>query len=120
MRLHEFERYFESFSKTKIFKRGISEPFTWRGDYSQVAFAVTEESMTTEDILANIRRAYTEKFIGYKGGEYRFYKSTEVNFEDNYGAYTEGAYAAQWIANLEGTERPMSQEERLLSLCFDN
>lgn len=120
MNLGEFEKYIKSFPEGTTFKYGISEPFSWRGVYAEVAFQMLEESMTKEQILERIQKALTDTFIGYKGGEYNYNKYTNVNFEADYGRWTEGNYTARWIAKLEKTEPYQSQEERLIKLAFSN
>ena len=120
MNLGQFEHHIKSFPEGTIFKYGISEPFSWRGVYAEVAFQMLEESMTREQVLERINQAYTQTLIGYKGGEYTYGNQTSVNFEDSYGRYTDGGYTSQWIAKLEETEPYQSQEERLVKLAFSN
>ena len=120
MNLGQFEQHIKSFPEGTIFKYGISEPFSWRGVYAEVAFQMLEESMTREQILERIQEAYNGIFVGYKGGEYRYCETTDVNFECDYGRYTDGGYTSQWIAKLEETEPYQSQEERLVKLAFSN
>lgn len=72
MELHELKKYISGFPEGKLFNYGISKPFSWRGSYDEVAFSIVEESMTREEILANIELAYTKTFYGYKGGEYQY------------------------------------------------
>lgn len=118
MLLKDFKDYIENLDPNKKFNYGISEPFSWRGSYSEVAFEILGQPMTREEILNNIQKAYTEEFYGYKGGEYTYNDYTEVHFESDSGSYTDGGYCANWISKIEGGEIFQSQEMRLTKLAF--
>lgn len=118
MELKEFKDYIENTEKGKKFNYGISEPFSWRGSYDEVAFEILEQPMTREEILVNIEKAYTGTFYGYKGGEYTYKDYTEVNFEKDTSRYTDGGYCAEMIAKIEDGEIYESQEKRLVKLAF--
>ena len=118
MELKEFKQQIEKAEMGKTFDFGISEPFSWRGIYAEVAFEMLEQPMTREEILANIEKAYSEEFYGYKGGTFRYDDHTEVHFESNSGSWTDGGYCANWIAKIEDDEPYESQEMRLVKLAF--
>ena len=118
MELKEFKQQIEQAEVGKTFDYGISEPFSWRGSYNEVAFEILEQPMTREELLANIEKAYTGVFYGYKGGEYTYEDYTEVHFEEDSGRYTDGGYCAEMIAKIEGGENYQSQEMRLVKLAF--
>ena len=119
MQLQEFKQYIENFDMGTTFNYGISKPFSWRGSYDEVAFALVEESMTREQVLENIELAYTETFYGYKGGEYRYKGYTTVNFEQEGSRnYSNGDYVASMIAKIENSDTYQSQEDRLVKLAF--
>lgn len=118
MTLGEFKAYVESFPDGKTFNYGISNPFSWRGSYDEVAFEFLEQSMTKEELLEKINLAYTDIFPGYKGGEYYFKNFTPVHFEEDNSTWSDGGYAAEWISNIEGKEPYQTQEERLIKLAF--
>lgn len=118
MDLQKLKNHFEKFPKGTEFNFGISEPFSWRGSYDEVAFAI-EGAKSREDILKNIELAYTEKFFGYKGGEYKYNDWTSVNFEEKgAGNYSNGGYVSRKIAELEEDIPYESQEDRLVGLAF--
>ena len=119
MTLKEFKNYIESFQNSAKFKYGISDPFSWRGSYSEVAFEVLETPMEKEVILERINKAYSETFIGYKGGEFQYYDYTDVNFEVDHGSYTDGEYCAEMISKIENERQYASQEERLIKKAFN-
>ncbi len=120
MELKQFKDYISNFPEGKQFTYGISKPFSWRGSYDEVAFSMLEFSMTKEEILKNIELAYTETFIGYTGGEYRYNDWTNVNFEDEDSKYySDGCYTAEWINKIEDEGLFLSQEERLVKLAFN-
>ena len=119
MELKEFKQQIEQAEVGKTFDYGISEPFSWRGSYDEVAFEILEQPMTREEILDNIEKAYTGTFYGYKGGEYTYQDYTPVNFEEGGSrSYTDGRYCDEMIAKIEGGETYQSQEMRLVKLAF--
>lgn len=121
MNLQELNQHFLDFKQGTRFKYGISEPFSWRGSYDEVAFAILHEPMTREQILSNIEQAYNKTFFGYKGGKFEYDDFTTVNFEEEGSRnYSDGGYTANMIAKIEGTTPYSSQETRLIKLAFNN
>ena len=118
MNLFELKDFFQSKKEGSIFSYGLSEPFAWRGAYAEVAFNVIKEETSREDILKCIDMAYSNEFIGYKGGEYYYKDSTNVNFEEDNGRYTDGGHCSQLIAEIEGTKPFVSNEARLVNIAF--
>jgi hypothetical protein len=122
MTLIEFKQHIESFPKDYTFNYSISIPFSWRGVYAEVAFAIYKESSTREEVLEYIEIAYNETFSGYKGGEYKYYDYTDIHFEESTKNWTDGRYALKWIDFI--TEMPNPQEfedleETLVKLAFE-
>ena len=118
MNLQEFKNYIEHSESGKVFEYGISQPFSWRGSYDEVAFEILQSPMSREDILKNIEIAYNETFYGYKGGEFRYSGFTPVNFEEDYSCYTDGGYCSRLISEIEGSRAYKTQEFRLVNLAF--
>ena len=119
MTLGEFKDYIENFDEGFVFYYGISEPFSWRGSYNEVAFKFLEGVyMKREKILEHIDIALTGEFYGYKGGLYNYTYHTFIHFEEDTGSYTDGGYCARKIANIELEEPYMSEEERLVKKAF--
>jgi hypothetical protein len=118
MELKQLKEHFESFPKGTKFNFGITKPFSWRGSYAEVAFAMIKQPTTREEILTNIELAYTKTFRGYKGGEYNYNDYTDIHFETDYGSWTDGEYTSRLIAEIEEKEEYKSQEERLVKLAF--
>lgn len=118
MKLQDFQEYISNFPIGTVFNYGISEPFSWRGDYSEVAFSLNDAQMSREEVLTNIELAYTETFMGYKGGDYKYSDYTTVHFEQGIRYYTDGAYTWDKIAEIEKTEAYKSVEEKLVKLAF--
>lgn len=119
MTLSQFKEKIEAFPEGTIFKNGLSEPFSWRGSYDEVAFSIVESPMSKLDVLKNIERAYDGTFYGYKGGEYLYRDTTPVNFEkEDYSDYSGGMYCAKMIAKFEDSKVFESQEHRLIHLAF--
>jgi len=124
MKLKDFKNHIESFDNGTVFKNGISNPFSWRGSYDEVAFSIIQEPMTKEDILVIIKRAYSRVFLGYKGGSYRYEDYTNIHFEkEGNRNYSDGLYAAEMISKLENSDLSYNAElfkkqEKLVMLAF--
>ena len=82
MELKDFKQHISNFPKGTVFPYGITQPFSWRGSYDEVAFSILETPTTREDILANIELCYTETFYRHKGGEYHYGDQQDVNYEE--------------------------------------
>lgn len=120
MTLKELKDHIESFPFGNNFEYGITKPFSWRGSYDEVAFAIVKSPMTREEVLENIELAYNNTFFGYKGGEYRYEDWTTVNFEEEGSRnYSDGGYVARMISEIENGKEYKSQEERLVNLIFN-
>lgn len=118
MTLGQFKDHIASFPAGTVFEWSLSDPFSWGGDYSEVAFSLDRSPMTREDVLGRIDKALTQTFCGYKGGEYRFSEYTNVHFEHGYSYYTDGKYCGAIIAEIEDSVPFESQELRLVNLAF--
>ena len=121
MELKEFKEFIENTPHGTTFDYGISEPFSWRGSYSEVAFEFLEYNpMSREDILVNIEKAYKGTFNGWKGGEFTYDDNTDVNFEYDNGSWTDGGYCKTLIANIECNVEYESDEMKLVKLAFNS
>ena len=78
MIINDLKEYFENVKKPKFF---LTDVFSWRGIYSEVAFTPSIFG-TKEESLRLIDKALTEKLTGYKGGEYSYSEYTNVHFEN--------------------------------------
>ena len=116
MELGEFKGYIQTLPSGTKFEYSLSDPFSWRGDYSEVAFSISYTPSSREDILVKIESALTNEFSGYTGEKYRFRNHTKINFEENIRNLTDGGYAEDWLAELTDIGR----EERLIKLIFNN
>ena len=120
MTLKEFKDYISQFPEGKLFQYGISEPFTWRGSYDEVGFAIDEERMTKEEILDKIQDAYRLTYRGCIGGDfYEYSDDTEVNFEEDNNKWTDGHYTIDMIAQIEKNQNLKCQEEKLVKMAFN-
>ena len=77
MTIKYLKNYFLNTEKPKFF---LTDVFSWRGSYDEVAFTPSLEG-TREESLALIERAFTDIFGGYKGGTYQYEEWTAVHFE---------------------------------------
>lgn len=120
MNLGQLRNYIKSFPEGHTFNYSLSEPFSWRGDYVEVAFSIEDTQSTREDLLKKINKALTETFHGWKGGEYRHYEHTNIHFEGGRGDYSDGEYTEKWISKLLNTREADSPEHRLVGLLFED
>lgn len=119
MYLKDFKQHIESFPKGYMFKHKLSEPFSWRGSYSEVAFDISlNTEQTREEALEMINEAYTREFRGYKGGKYTYNDYTEVYFEPGSSSWSDGGYTARLISQIENEEEYTSQEMILVKKAF--
>jgi hypothetical protein len=118
MTIKEFKSIIERTIGVTELRYGISEPFSWRGSYDEVAFEILDEPMSKQEVLRRVDLACTGTYDGYKGGEYRYDESTQVNFESGWGQYSDGEYCSEWIAKLENSSAYKDQETRLVTLLI--
>lgn len=114
--LGKLKEGFEKLDPNKVLKIGISEPFSWRGSYDEVAFNILK-NVTVKECLDNIEKAFTETFYGYKGGEYMYFDGTVVHFERDSSCYSDGGYAEEIIDEYFYEE---SSVESKLANCIFN
>lgn len=118
MTLGELKQHFEGFDDGAVFNFSLSEPFSWRGVYAEVAFSILKESSSKEKNIEMVDKALTETFVGWKGGNYRYNENTSVNFEASEGAWTDGDYAREMISEIEGSKYFFDEETKLVNLAF--
>jgi hypothetical protein len=99
MNLGEFRDRIKQ-SNVSEFKFGISEPFSWRGSYDEVAFSILKEPMDKREILNRIGLAFVDTFSGWKGGEYNYDQYTTVHFEKDWGSYSGGDYVLELLFEM--------------------
>lgn len=79
MTIKDLKEYFLNTENPKFF---LTDVFSWRGFYSEVAFTPSAVG-TKERSLELIEEALTGTFIGYKGGEFTYDEWTNVHFEND-------------------------------------
>lgn len=103
MTLGQLKQHIESFPAGTVFGHILSNPFSWRGDYSEVAFSISTGEATREELLSRIEKAFNETtFYGYKGGEYEFEEHTNIHFEEAVSSWTDGEYCAKKLNEITG------------------
>ncbi|QDP64833.1 MAG: hypothetical protein GOVbin2917_148 [Prokaryotic dsDNA virus sp.] len=78
------------------FGLGISSVHSWRGSYDEPAFTL-EPNVSKQTMLNVIDSCLSYVFEGWKGGEFKYYDYSPVNF-DTEGNYTEGGYLLKALA----------------------
>ncbi len=119
MTLIELKELVQSTKKGTVFEFGISDPYSWRGSYDEVCFTIKSEKTTRGAILKNINKAFSRSFYGYKGGEYSYNDWTNVNFERDFGSWSDGRYCMDMIALIQGEETYSDNEEKLVHLILN-
>jgi hypothetical protein len=69
------------------FTNGFEFAHSWRGIYAEVAFEPAKDA-TVAVMAHEVWRALTERFFGYKGGEYTYAEHTSAHLSP-YGESTE-------------------------------
>jgi hypothetical protein len=69
MMLNELIALLEAEDPAKVLPLGFSNPHSWRGVYSELAFEPTA-NITVGQMLAEARSALGATYEGWKGGEY--------------------------------------------------
>jgi len=118
MTLVEFKNKINSLPKDSEFSYSISEPFSWRGSYAEVAFSIEETPSNATQVLEKINMAYDREFTGYKGGEYTYDDYTDVHFESGHESYSDGDYVERIIQGLTESGVVESPEKKLVDLLF--
>lgn len=70
----------------KVWRIGLGEAHSWRGDYSQLAFEPVFDT-TTQRMLDEAIECIGKEFTGYKGGDYVMRAETPC-WIDNYGCWS--------------------------------
>nr|DAR63522.1 MAG TPA: hypothetical protein [Caudoviricetes sp.] len=87
MVIADLKEYFEKAENPKFY---LTDVFSWRGCYDEVAF-IPSKNGSKEDSLRQIDRALTETFDGWKGGEYTYEDYTDAHFETEERGYSDMA-----------------------------
>lgn len=77
MMLGELIEELKKHDPQKRVKNGFSNPHSWRGDYSGLAFEPAE-SVRVEEMLSSAVHALGSIFEGYKGGSYEMTEYSDV------------------------------------------
>lgn len=97
MILQNLIKFVQGLDDNKIYKYGLSYPFSWRGKYDEVCFSIEYGNFTKDQMMVNLVCATLDTFEGYKGGEYTYDLQTRVNFEEDYGSYSDGEYENKYF-----------------------
>lgn len=84
MYLGELITFLEARDPAIVVPLGFNRPHSYRGDYSELAFAPAR-NVNVGSMLAAARSALDTTYIGYKGGEYTMREYTKVHIAE-YGS----------------------------------
>lgn len=77
MNINDLLNYFQNEKEPKFY---LTDVFSWRGCYGEVAFTPSKMG-SREQSLEMINEALTEEFEGWKGGIFTYDLYTRVHFE---------------------------------------
>lgn len=117
MILKDLKEMFDRINDDVVLKFGLTGVFSWRGSYDEVAFSIGP-NISAKQCKELIQQAYEDTFYGYKGGEYNYTDYTEVNFEAQSGAYSDGEYTEDFIALIEDKDSEYDRDTYLVSLML--
>ena len=118
MKLGQLKEMFSRLDPNTELQYGISEPFSWRGSYDEVAFSF-EPLVNVKTCLERIDMAMSQTFYGYKGGEYKYYADTPVNFEPTISFWSDGEYCENMISVLLDQPEQNDREKYVISLLIN-
>ena len=119
MRLIDLKKHIESFKGRHEFEYSLSEPFTWKGSYDEIAFNVIKEKSTKEQILSEIMKSYTATFERYtQGGKNKYSDETLIHFEKEWSSYSDGEYCKELLNKFHNEIIYESEEEKLIRKSF--
>lgn len=87
MNISDLRAYFEDTKEPKFY---LTDVFSWRGCYSEVAFTPSRNG-SREQSLEMIQRALIEDFPGWKGGKFVYGLCTRVHFEKQEQGHSDNA-----------------------------
>lgn len=99
MELQELIEILEKHPRDKKLKKGLGNPHSWRGAYSQLAFEIVENTTVGEMLDAAIS-ADGATYGGWKGGEYDMDGSTDIHIEIEEGDYSDNSTLMRWFFEL--------------------
>lgn len=100
MTLDEYIKILATYDRDTPVAKGLGEPDSWRGDYSEIAFAPIGK--TTMGEMHDVAVAFRDTTMtGYKGGDYIAYGDTPINI-DGYGEWTDGTLGWRMLIDLMG------------------
>ena len=98
MTLGEYISLLEDYPRDLEVKKGLGNPHSWRGNYTELAFEPVENT-TVGQMLDEARSAVGATMEGYKGGQYLMDEGTTIHI-DPYGSYTGGSTALLMLFEL--------------------
>lgn len=76
MTLGELIAALEAHDREKVAARGFTNPHSWRGNYSELAFEPAR-NVTVGDMLRDARSALGATYQGWKGGDFEMGEYTD-------------------------------------------
>lgn len=81
MILGDYINYLKTIPPETKVPLGLGFPHSWRGDYSQLAFEIVENT-TAGQMLKAAEDAVNKTYMGYKGGEFKMTENTKINIDE--------------------------------------
>jgi hypothetical protein len=93
--------FLESRDPAALLQVGLINPHSWRGRYNDLAVEPGRKPQTVADALAVLRTCVGRTFEGYKGGDFKMDKLTDL-YLDHYGKSDGGEVTPLLLALLLG------------------
>ena len=75
----------------------IEDVFAWRGSYVEPCCSLSVKKTNKQDNLDKLNDLVKFEFSGWKGGYFEYDWDSTINFESDYGTYTDGGYLKYFI-----------------------
>lgn len=106
--------------KTRVVPKGFKNPHSWRGVYAELAFEPAN-NVSIDDMLKAAHAANGATYCGWKGGDYRMDRDTEIHLSipgESYDYF--GEYVAFYFCGQKTTVCCEDCGERVLEPLAEN
>jgi len=99
MDLQDYIEILEQYPRDKQLAKGLGNPHSWRGDYTELAFEVVVDT-TVGEMIDCASECIDKTFEGWKRGNYTMHETTRIHIEIEKGAYSDGSTLMHWFFEL--------------------
>ena len=102
MTLGRLQKLLSVLDENRTVTYGFTHAHSWRGIYAEAAFEPAM-NVPVKEMRAEVERALSETFTGWKGGDYSYDKWTEAHL-DYIGEYNQMNWAAVVLSIVDAIE----------------